>query len=502
MKFSDKDKSALAGRGIAVEDAEAQLKQLKQGFLAIQLARAATPGDGIFQLTEETRNELLEEFSDESPEMELLKFVPASGAATRMFKALYDDTPGNAGAREHLLENLEKFAFFDGLKVKVENSGKDLRSLRTKNPQELFNLLLNPHGLNFGQLPKGLVPFHRYPSDVRTAFEEHLYEGAKHALGAGKKVRLHYTVQREWQNEIEQLLQQRVRQMEGYGVSEFELGFSVQSPATDTLAITENGEPLRDDSGALMFRPGGHGALLHNLNNLQADLIFVKNIDNVVYDRHKYQSLLHKRVLGGLAIQLRRRIHRFCKGVNQNRAPISLRRDMENLLRNWLQIDIPEHLDPKHNKHEFLAWAYHIVNRQLRICGMVTNEGEPGGGPFWVKEKDGSERLQIVEKTQIDTSNPRQSEILAASTHFNPVDMVCVTRNYRRESYDLQKYTDRDTGFVSEKSHAGKNIKALELPGLWNGAMAKWNTVFVEVPIATFSPVKTVNDLLRPLHQG
>ena len=501
MKFSDKDKSVLAERGIAVKNAEAQLKQLIQGFPAIQLVRAATPGDGIFRLSEETRNELLEEFSDESSEIDLLKFVPASGAATRMFKALYDDIPGNTGAREQLLNNLEKFAFFDQLKAEVEKSGKNLDSLRNESPQELFDLLLGKQGLNFGQLPKGLIPFHRYPADLRTAFEEHLYEGAKHALGVGKKVRLHFTVQGEWQKEIEKRLQQRVDRMQGFGVSEFELEFSDQSQATDTLAITEDGQPLRDNSGELMFRPGGHGALLHNLNNLQADLIFVKNIDNVVSDRHKYQSLLHKRILGGLAIQLRRRIQRFCKGVEQNRAPISLMRDIENLLSNWLQIETPEHLDPGRSKHEFLAWAWHIVDRPLRICGMVPNEGEPGGGPFWVKESDGSERLQIVEKSQIDTADSRQSEILAASTHFNPVDMVCVTRNYKGESYDLLNYTDPETGFVSEKSHAGKNIKALELPGLWNGAMAKWNTIFVEVPIATFSPVKTVNDLLRPLHQ-
>lgn len=499
--MTPKDIETLERRGISAENAQEQLRRLSEGFEQIKLTRPATPGDGILQFDEEEVNDLLEEFNDESPKLELLKFVPASGAATRMFKALYENAPENAEQRKQLLENLEQFPFFESLQQKIKENGLDINKLRKENPQNIFDFILQPEGLNFGQFPKGLVPFHRYSDTVRTAFEEHLYEGAAHAVGKDDKVRLHFTVQQEWLDKVRQLLEEKSKDLSRFKVSAFELDFSVQSPSTDTLALEASGQPLRDDDGNLMFRPGGHGALLHNLNQQEADIIFIKNIDNVIVDAHKYQSLLYKKVLGGLAIRLRRKIHRYCKALDQYRVPPPLRREIEYFLLDCLKIELPEEYQGGKNKREFVQWAFRHLDRPLRVCGMVKNEGEPGGGPFWVIDSDGRESLQIVEKSQVNMEDKEQAEILAGSTHFNPVDLVCVTRNYKGESYDLNDFVDQETGFVCSKTYRREKIKALELPGLWNGGMALWNTVFVEIPIATFCPVKTVNDLLRKLHQ-
>lgn len=499
--FTEKDLKALKKRGVPRRNAAEQLTRLQDGFPPLALLRAATLGDGIMALDSHQINAYLDEFAEESSSLKLLKFVPASGAASRMFKALYEDLPANAEIRNAFLESLPKFPFYESLKTSLEKSEKDLEVLKKESPQELFDHLLNPEGLGFGVLPKGLIPFHNYPEGPRTAFEEHLYEGAHHSAGKDGVVRIHFTVQEEWLNHVQQWLRKKSAAIKRFNVTGYDLGFSVQSPATDTLALAEDDMPVRTDDGQLLFRPGGHGALIHNLNDLKADLIFVKNIDNIAIDEHKYQSLLYKKVLGGMAIGLRRSLYRFCKAIDQQRTPLSIRREMQIFLNRWLGIETPPDLKKRENKHAFLSWAHEIFDRPLRICAMVKNEGEPGGGPFWVQEKVGSARLQIVEKSQIDTDDPAQAEILAASTHFNPVDMVCMTQNYKGEPYNLLDFVDPETGFVSHKSLNGKNIKALELPGLWNGAMAYWNTIFVEVPVATFCPVKTVNDLLRPLHQ-
>ncbi len=495
------DSEALEQRSISSDHAKEQIRRLTEGFKAIHLLRAATINDGIHHLNEAAINDYLEIFNDESPSLNLLKFVPASGAATRMFKALYEDLPENASLRKELVDNLEKLPFYEKLKHVISSEGLDIDQLKKNDPQQLFDFILQPHGLDFARFPKGLVPFHKYPEDVRTAFEEHLYEGASHCVGADRKLRIHFTVQQEWMEPVKMLLEQRIKKLTKFNVSEFDLSYSVQSPSTDTLALNSRNEPLCDPHGSLMFRPGGHGALLYNLNQQEADLIFIKNIDNILVDAYKYQSLLYKKVLGGLAIHLRRKVYRFCKAIDQNRASLSVRREMEIFFQEWLNITVPEEYTRREHKPEFLRWAYGHLNRPIRVCGMVKNEGEPGGGPFWVRDSSGRESLQIVEKSQVNMSDDSQAEIMASSTHFNPVDLVCVTRNYKGESYNLMDFVDHETGFVCVKTHLGEKIKALELPGLWNGSMALWNTVFVEVPIATFSPVKTVNDLLRTLHQ-
>lgn len=494
------DEEILKQRGIKYEEIHRQKEHLQKGFPATELLRAAILQDGIVQLSEAQENELLTEFNNSAATLDLLKFVPASGAATRMFKALYEDLPENTDARKEVLENLPRFAFFEQLEQQALKAGLNPDALKSLPAQQIFDLMLGDKGLGFGSKPKGLIPFHRYPNGPRTAFEEHLYEGANHAVGRDKTVRIHFTVQPEWETEIRQLLKNRIAQITGFDVESFDIDYSAQSAATDTVALDANGELLRDKDGQLVFRPGGHGALIHNLNALDADLIFVKNIDNVVTDQHKYTGLLHKKVMGGLALRLQNQLHRFCKAIDIRRAPLSLRNEMRTFLAEWLNIQTPENLLPREKKSDFLDWAFDHFNRPLRICGMVPNEGEPGGGPFWVRSTDGVERLQIVEKAQIDISNPHQAEILAQSTHFNPVDLICCTRNYKGEKFNLMNFVDSQTGFVSEKSYAGQKIKALEHPGLWNGAMAYWNTIFVEVPASTFSPVKTVNDLLRPLH--
>lgn len=501
MTFTVPDLALLKQRAIAPEKAEAQLARLKNGFQKLFLLRPATINDGIVRLSEAQINDLLEEFLEESPKMDLLKFVPASGAATRMFKALYADLPENSNFRQTFLENLEQFPFYSQLKEKVAQAGWSLSALRKEDPQQLFDVLLQESGLGYQSYPKGLVPFHHYSEGARTAFEEHLHEGARHAVGLHKTVRIHYTVQSDWLKTVEKNLKQKAKQLTKFEVDKFDLSFSVQLPATDTLAITEDGEILRDESKNLVFRPGGHGALLFNLNALRADLIFVKNIDNVVSDAYKYQGLLYKKVLGGLAIRLQRKIHRFCKAIDQNRVPVSLRHQMERVAKNWLGIAVPKHLTERGEKRAFLIWAKEQFDRPLRICGMVKNEGEPGGGPYWVVDSEGRNSLQIVEKSQFDLSDANHQDILNGATHFNPVDMVCATRNYKGERYNLHNFVDAETGFVSVKSHLGKNIRVLELPGLWNGAMAGWNTIFVEIPSAAFSPVKTVNDLLKAPHQ-
>lgn len=501
MTFTVPDLALLKQRAIAPEKAEEQLARLKNGFPKLALLRPATVNDGIVRLTEAQVNDLLEEFLEESPKMDLLKFVPASGAATRMFKALYADLPENSAFRKTFLDNLEDFPFYNELEEKITEAGLRISELREHSPQQLFDFLLLESGLGYQNYPKGLVPFHDYPEGVRTAFEEHLHEGARHCVGKDEIVRIHFTVQSDWLKTVEKKLNLKAKQLTKFEVSAFDLSFSVQLPATDTLAITEDGEVLRDESEGLVFRPGGHGALLYNLNALRADLIFVKNIDNIVSDAHKYQGLLYKKVLGGIAIRLQRKTHRFCKAIDQNRVPVSLRRQMEHVAKNWLGIDVPKHLTERGEKQAFLVWAKEQFDRPLRICGMVQNEGEPGGGPFWVLDSEGRSSLQIVEKSQFDLNDATHLDILNGATHFNPVDMVCATRNYKGEPYNLHDFVDAETGFVSVKSHLGESIRVLELPGLWNGAMAGWNTVFVEIPSAAFSPVKTVNDLLKPPHQ-
>jgi hypothetical protein len=501
MSFSKKDKEQLEARGISLGLAQDQIDRFKKGFPPTKLLAPCSIGNGIRKLSDTELDEYVELYAAESLKYEIVKFVPASGAATRMFEALYNDEAKHQNARNQVVENLSRFAFYGALKTLAKKHKIDIEELASNNPQHLFNLIVGDEGLGYGKFPKGLVPFHVSDGVVRTAFEEHLVEASSYGMDAEGFAKVHFTVQESWLANVRKFLRKAAGDVSVFGAEGFELSYSVQSPATDTLAVTLDNEVARDENGNLIFRPAGHGALLTNLNQIDADIVFVKNIDNVVSDKHIYHTRLYKSAMGGLAIELMNKIYKFCKKIDQGRVPVGVRNEMKNFCQNELLIEVPKVLLDRYHKRDLMDWYYHQFSKPLRICGMVINEGEPGGGPFWVEDSSGRKSLQIVEKAQIDLEDAEQRAILESSTHFNPVDLVCVLKNYEGDFYDLTAFVDHETGFISQKSYNGKPIKAMELPGLWNGSMALWNTVFVEVPATTFSPVKTINDLLKPLHQ-
>jgi hypothetical protein len=407
-----------------------------------------------------------------------------------------EDVLSQNKAASVFLKNKEKFAFYKELKKLVEQNSSG------ENYANWIDYLLNEKGLNYGTLPKGLIKFHKYDNSERTPFEEHLVEGANYAKDAKGLVQLHFTVSPEHQKGFEQLLSEIKEVYEKELKVTFQVSFSIQKPTTDTVAVDLDNEPFREEDGSLLFRPGGHGALIENLNDLDADIIFIKNIDNVVPDRLKKPTMDYKKALAGVLLKYQEKLFMYQKQLNEKH-PVALDSaflaEAANFLENTLYTK-PESNHYYTEKEELYHYLREKFNRPLRVCGMVKNEGEPGGGPFWAKNPDGTVSLQIVESSQIDPDSVQQQNIMKHATHFNPVDLVCAPKNYKREKYDLTKYTDPATGFISKKSKDGKDLKAQELPGLWNGAMSAWNTLFVEVPIETFNPVKTVNDLLRTQH--
>ena len=408
----------------------------------------------------------------------VVKFVPASGAATRMFKELFEFV--NDGKRgkgiDTLLENIGKFAFWPELRA-VLPAGADDRAI--------VNAIVGD-GLNYGRKPKGLVTFHAYPEGARKAVEEHLVEGAAYAA-AGGVVRIHFTVSPEHVAGFKELLAAKVPLYEKRFGVRYEISFSVQKPSTDTLAVNPDNTPFRQDDGTLLFRPAGHGALIENLNEIDADLIFIKNIDNVTTDARRGDTVRYKKVLAGVLLDLQGRAFEYLKALEVGGAELE---PIAEFIEKQLCVKLPAEYDS--------ALLRAVLDRPIRVCGMVRNEGEPGGGPFWVGNPDGTESLQIAESSQIA---PDDLPLMQSATHFNPVDLVCGVRDSKGCKFDLRRYTDPATGFISSKSSGGRDLRAQELPGLWNGAMAKWNTVFVDVPVTTFSPVKVVQDLLRPQHQ-
>jgi hypothetical protein len=493
--FTNRNIEQIQDQGLTIEKVEQQLNHFIEGFPQIHLIAPATPQKGIIILSEEDESRYISVFENSlSSGLKSMKFVPASGAASRMFKNLYEylefdrDTPDEF--MQHFFNNLGKFAFFDQLqKIDPDASGK-----------ELVNNLLSSDGLGYGSKPKGLLQFHKYKGAARTPFEEHLVEAASYCTGSDGVSHIHFTVSPEHLEGFEELLKKVKNEFQKRFGIQFNVSFSFQHKSTDTIAVDQHNQPFSDENGNLIFRPGGHGALLENLNELDADIIFIKNIDNVVPDRLKHETKRYKKALAGLLVTLRNKVFNFLDKLEQPTAvnDQELLTKIEIFLRKELFIDFNDQFE---NTNQKLKFYIEKLNRPIRICGMVKNEGEPGGGPFWAKNPDGSVSLQIVEKAQINLNDPVQIELLNSSTHFNPVDLICSTKNYKGEKFDLQAYVDQATGFISSKSKDGIELKALELPGLWNGAMSNWNTIFVEVPNATFNPVKTVNDLLRPEHQ-
>jgi hypothetical protein len=505
--FSEKDLIDLQERGISSEKVEEQLQMFKRGFPFLPVARPATPGDGILRPHEDTLQDFISLYESKAAFEKILKFVPASGAATRMFSQLYafleNGNEQDNNSINAFISGLPRLALYHDLKSCLGERGLELDSLVTSGDyKSVLKCLLDKDGLNYGNLPKGLLSFHKYDSGYRTAFEEHLVEGALYCRGNNDISRIHMTVSPEHKSEFEKTLQKVGHIYENNYNLKLEVEFSTQKPSTDTIAADAENRPFRDADGRLVFRPGGHGALIGNLAELDADVIFIKNIDNVVPDNFKEETVRYKKALGGMLLSFRERIFYYLNVlVNTPESDAGLLEEIMTFLQDELCMVSPWGSD-QWGKAEIRDYLITKLDRPLRICGMVKNEGEPGGGPFWVKNKDGSVALQIVESSQVNLENPLMRKLFNASTHFNPVDLVCSAKDYKGGRYDLHKFRDPDTGFISRKSAGGRELKALELPGLWNGAMADWNTVFVEVPLSTFNPVKTINDLLRPQHSG
>jgi len=500
------DETSLKKKGISSNQIEEQLNSFKKGFPYLEIQAAAEPGNGIVLVSESEKANLLVSWEDYlKTSASILKFVPASGAASRMFKDLFEfldkeDLASLNSFESNFFNQIEKFAFYKDLnECCLHNENKTISELiKTKQYKPIVANLLLEKGLNYGSLPKGLLKFHAYKTENRTPMEEHLVEGAFYAENAKNEVNIHFTVSKEHRLLFENQFAKSKELFENqFGVT-FNISFSEQKPSTDTIAADENNEPFRDN-GELVFRPGGHGALIENLNDLNGDVIFIKNIDNVVPDSLKDSTVTYKKVIAGLLVQLQQQCFTYLNELENNLISDSKLNEINEFCEAKLNNQNPAILSL--SKVDLKKYLFEKLNRPIRICGMVKNVGEPGGGPFLTVNSDGTISPQILESSQIDLNNPEDKLKMQQSTHFNPVDLVCAVRNYKGEKFELLKYVDKKTGFISSKSKNGKELKALELPGLWNGAMSDWNTVFVEVPIETFNPVKTVNDLLRTEHQ-
>ena len=510
--FKPEDISQIKAHGSQPEVIELQIENFKTGFPYLKLSEAASNYHGIIQLSVSEIQKYISIFEEKnSKQLELIKFVPASGAASRMFKSLFtalDDFRKGKTTDEIMKDKevavfftqLNQFAFYEDLKKLAASDNKSIEEIHAR---KILEWLLLEQGLNYGNKPKALLKFHRYPDQIRTPLEEHFVEGALYSRNSSGIVNLHFTVSTEHQQAIEQLVTEiKPKYEELLGVT-FRVSFSNQKPSTDTVAVTPDNELFRNKDNRLLFRPAGHGALLDNLNDLDADIVFIKNIDNVVPDQFNKSTIDSKKALAGILISLQEQIFNYQKILNEHR-PGDLESgfyaELSNFLENVLNITPPKNLYSK-DKEELFHYFSKKINRPVRVCGMVKNQGEPGGGPFFAMNSDGSISLQIVESSQIDFSDPEQVAIAKKATHFNPVDLVCGIKNYKGKKYNLLEFSDPKTGLITIKSSDGKELKAQELPGLWNGSMSDWNTLFVEVPIETFNPVKTVNDLLRKEHQ-
>ncbi|MDX2247556.1 MAG: DUF4301 family protein [Bacteroidia bacterium] len=511
--FTEKDLRQIAEQGTTLATVEKQIEDFRLGFPFLNIHRAATVGDGIIRLEEADVLENIQRYEQALSQKKVLKFVPASGAASRMFKSLfslmesYKGTSADEAKFEKdqgfqsvytFFKRINDFAFVEDLQATF-SPGEWEKLLAEKHYPEILRHLLSDEGLGYGNLPKGLLQFHRYPDGgVRTPAQEHLVEAANSCAVRGGTAYLHMTVSPEHKEKFASHIAAKKGEIEAaYGVK-IEVSFSIQKPSTDTIAVDPDNRPFRNGDGSLLFRPGGHGALIENLNEMDADIIFIKNIDNVVPDRIKAETYRYKKAIAGVLLGIQSEIFDYLEKLET--ADEDLLDEIETFLQDTL-CNQPPAAFSTYNTEQKKAYFHTKLNRPIRVCGMVKNEGEPGGGPFWAQNRDGSVSLQIAESAQINTQDPSQKNLMETSTHFNPVDLVCAPRDRFGKNFDLLPFRDPQTGFISAKSQSGKDLKALELPGLWNGAMSDWNTLFVEVPIITFNPVKTVNDLLRDEHQ-
>lgn len=515
--FTPRDRELLRRRGLDEAKARADLETFRRGQRYAELDRPCAPGDGLVALDPDEQDGLIREYSQAAAAGRAMQFVPASGAATRMFKALQTvrqrpDRPdlatlakeslaGDATATEFLawFQGLDVMPFAGDLREALRKRGHDLdRLAEAGDYRSIVAALLDPDGLGYADRPKALIPFHIGPDGSRTAFAEHLSEAVELVRDGRGVCRLHFTIPPEKRPAFASELERACMALAGK--AHFEVGFSVQDPATDTLAADEKGEPFRDQNGDLVFRPGGHGALLDNLARCGGDLVFIKNIDNIVPDALRGPHTAFRRAMGGLLVRMQREAHRLLEALRSGADPDTLRAAGRLCARLGTVLPPTWRDENGHPRPEARDRVASLLDRPMRVCAMVENQGEPGGGPFWVRRADNSLTLQIVESPQVDPRSPRQKAIAAEAGFFNPTDLVCALRGPDGKPYDLRRFRNPETGFISAKSKDGRPLQALELPGLWNGSMAHWNTVFVEAPAGIFNPVKSVVDLLREAH--
>jgi hypothetical protein len=514
--FTDSQLLEIQNKGLQPEEVEKQISRFEKGFSPIDITEAATPKHGIIQLQKKEAQKYIKLFDKKKKKKSLMKFTPASGAASRMFKTLFtvlEEYDGSEDSYKKLFSDnsshspaqffahISTFAFYDSLKESLANDGFSLDDLLAKKDYKtILEYFLTPKGLNYGNLPKGMLLFHAYENGNRTAIEEHLVEGALYAKNQNGDVHIHFTVSPEFMDGFKNTVAETKKMYQEKYAVKFYISYSIQDPKTDTIAVNPDNTPFVDKDGKLLFRPAGHGALINNLNELEADIVFIKNIDNIVPDAYKEITVFYKKTLAGILMHYQKIIFEYYEKLEKSKyLSDKLQKKIHTLFSKELSYVFPEDFFtmPKNDCKEYLL---NLLDRPIRVCGMVKNEGEPGGGPFFVKEPDGSESLQIIEMAQLDTSSKEQMEIVKQSTHFNPVDIVCSLKNADNKPFNLQNYINEETGIISSKSKDGKELKALELPGLWNGAMANWTSIFVEVPILTFNPVKEITDLLRKEH--
>ncbi|WP_419212868.1 DUF4301 family protein [Maribacter sp. X9] len=510
IQLTENDERQLKNKGITKEKMLHQIETFKEGIPFVKLKNAAVIGNGILKFSEAEEKELIRLYDAKLEGLDILKFIPASGAASRMFKALFNFLEVYNPKEESLdaylkrtndkdievfSKGLENFPFYhkvmDRLPEVIDSEGERVYLFVSE--------LLGENSLNYGFYPKGLLPFHKYDDVAATPFEEHLKEGALYA-GSKGKAKLHFTVSEQHEDMFNSEFEKAAPRVSKNTGIEYDVDYSYQKSSTDTLAVDMDNKPFRNEDGTVLFRPGGHGALIENLNEQDADIIFIKNIDNVAVMDDAKAVADSKKVLAGVLLREQKRAFGYAEQLDKGDVSDMDILEIESFLKNGLNVRFSEDFDSKtlEEKVEILKSK---INRPIRICGMVKNEGEPGGGPFWVTNSKGEVSLQIIESAQIDMENDQQADIMKNSTHFNPVDLVCGIRNFKGEKYDLLQFVDDKQGFITGKTKDGKELKALELPGLWNGAMAFWNTIFVEVPLVTFNPVKSVIDLLKDSHQ-
>lgn len=497
MRLERKLKEEIDKRGISSEKLTRQLIAFVKGTPTLELDRIATINDGIKTIESIERSKLMNIYNIKQQDLVIYKFIPASGLASRMFKGLSEfyNTKTSNPMSQYFFNNLHKFPFYKDIIIEFNKVYPQIKKLdNLTNKLSFLNFILSSEHLNYQNTPKGLIRFHQYDIDNKSALEEQIDESVHYCVSKDQTVNIHFTVSPNYLKKFESSVKEYIESNYIDSGITFNISFSIQKSNTDTIAVNYDNTPFKDDNGNYVFRAGGHGALIENLNDLDADIVFIKNIDNVSHQNHMEETIKYKQILGGKLLSLQAKIHEFLKLIKDKSPELNIQEIRFFLIENFFI-----NLSDEDCNEEYL---FNLLNRPIRVCGMIKNQGDAGGGPFWIKKNCTESTLQIIEGAQIDKNNKEQLEILYQSTHFNPVDIVCSIKNFEGDKFDLTQFVDHDAVFVTDKSIGGRPVKGLELPGLWNGGMADWLSVFVEVPIETFNPVKTVTDLLSPMHQA